>query len=161
MNKELEIRAANVLGFKELPDDSGLYIIPLWFHEFAVIHKIKTYNLVRNVCLSVQDMRFTKFYDWTMLGVRAVYDRSPKLPQYCLLHNTILACAAPFQITQEWVEILEAKRKPGTDEAVRLKCINCPESFKGPSNLYLNLCAKCRSRFDAWCAEEDKQNDTT
>lgn len=63
MNKELEIRAAKALGWREM--DSG------WFTDFGPAH-VKIIQASMKGMVNVTCMQFTTSYDWAMLGVKAI-----------------------------------------------------------------------------------------
>ena len=109
MSDKLNIRAAKALGFKYIRKHK-MWLIPEEHQEWSVKN-------CRTMCggfhLEVEWFKFDKSYDWAMLGVKAC-----NLSQYDRVNKIIFyggqsvrdkpSIPTPEQITQAWVEVLEA-----------------------------------------------------
>ncbi len=112
---DLNIRAAKALGWKK--DDIAL-------NCFRVPRELNT--SITNDLMPARTMKFTTSYDWAMLGLKEFPDGEWHLIAERLLNSfgdSILSTADPLnyhsirdlfqltpeQITQAWVEVLEAQ----------------------------------------------------
>ena len=93
------IRAAKALGFKKL----GHLYHPPEDLEMGILTKDRYYPY---------ELKFTTSYDWAMLGVRAVIDKKlgDELRNFSFYTHIWVQrkLATPEEITQAWVEVLEA-----------------------------------------------------
>ena len=98
---DLNIRACKALGWEVKGE------------RFVIPQSITFKNIEWNYWH--QDFHFHDSYDWAMLGIRAV-EALNDLQRGCELFEKFdnrlnsFMCATPEQITQAWVEVLEASK---------------------------------------------------
>lgn len=101
MADDLNIRAAKALGWEHYTDHpTTQWMIPCdWAREH--VKTPTTYD---------SDLKFTTSYDWAMLGVSKIEDLNIPYGEleayYSVIHSS--KTATPKEITQAWVEVLEA-----------------------------------------------------
>lgn len=126
-DQEWNIRAAKALNMEFCQSSDGLQVVIR--REFAIALGLCTWTTT----ISVKDIKFTTSYDWAMLGVKkymAVYEDNIHMHLFNLESKIIDVMgpdldeedkserwgilrwsASPAQITQAWVELLEAENE--------------------------------------------------